>query len=184
MITKIGKVRRAAVACLLALAACSSNEPDQTPCPSARVLAEPSELTRFADGGGRDPVDVVFEARFQRVSGECSYSKGGGKIAVELTVVMDVARGPEAGDRPVPFSYFVAVSEKSEDPGAEPRILTRQSFPVETSFPPGRNGLRYTDVLDVTIPRGKGRPVGDYVLYLGFELTPEELSYNRRKAER
>ena len=184
MITRIGKFLLVAVACLLALVACSSNEPDRTPCPSARVLGEPSELTRFADGAGRGPVDVAFEARFQRVAGECSYSKGGGKIEVELTVVMDVARGPAAGDRAASFSYFVAVSERADEPGAEPRILTRQSFPVEASFPPGRNGLRYTDVLDVTIPRGKDRPVGDYVMYLGFELTPEELSYNRRRGER
>lgn len=181
MITTFGKFARAAIACLLVLAACSSKEPNRTPCPSARVLAGPSQLTRFADGGGRDPVDVAFEAQFQRVSGECSYNKGGERIAVDLTVVLDVARGPAATDGPVSFSYFVAVSEKGDGPEAEPRILTRQSFPVETSFPPGRNGLRYTDVLDVTIPRGKDRAVADYVLYLGFELTPEELSYNRSK---
>lgn len=184
MINSIGKFRRIALACLLALAACSGNEPDRTPCPSARVLGEPSELTRFAGGAGRDAVDVAFAARFQRVVGECSYSKGGNKIEVELTVVMDVARGPAAGDGPASFSYFVALSERADEPGAEPRVLTRQSFPVEVAFPPGRNGLRYTDVLDVTIPRGKDRPVGDYVMYLGFELTPEELSYNRRKGER
>lgn len=176
-------LRGIGVACLLALAACSSDDSEVAPCPAAKVLAEPSELTRFAEGPGRDPVDVAFEARFQSVGGECSYSKGGGDIEVELTVQFDIASGP-GGDGAASFSYFVAVAERTAAGAGEPRILTRQSFPVDTSVPPGRRGMRYTDVLDVTIPRAKGRPVGDYVMYLGFELTPAELSYNRRKAGR
>lgn len=176
--------RAVAAACLLAMAGCSSDESDLAPCPSARVLGEPSELTRFADGAGRDPVDVVFEASFTRVAGECTYGTGGGDIDVELTVVFDIARGPAGTDRAASFSYFVAVSERAAEGAAKPRILARESFPVEASFPAARKGLRYTDVLDITIPRGEGRGVGDYVMYLGFELSAEELSYNRRKGLR
>lgn len=171
-------------ACLLSVAACSTDEADLAPCPPARVLGEPSELTRFREGPGRDPVDVVFEARFQRVGGECSYREGGGDIDVELTVELDVMQGPAAGGRPAAFSYFVAISERAPEAGGEPRILARQSFPVEAAFAQGRKGLRYTDELAVTVPRATDRPVGDYVIYLGFELTDAELAYNRRKGVR
>lgn len=168
------------VASVAALTACSSDESDLAPCPPARVLGDASELTRFGGGSGRDPVDIAFEASFRRVAGECGYREGGGDIDVELTVVLDIARGPALDAEAAAFSYFVAVSERSQDASGEPAILARQSFAVEVPFPEGRKGLRYTDTLEVTIPRANGRPVRDYVMYLGFELTDEELRYNRR----
>lgn len=169
---------------LLAVGGCASDDQDLAPCPSAKVLGEPSQLTRFAEGPGRDAVDIQFEASFTRVAGECSYSKGGGDVDVELTVVIDVARGAAAEAGRVAFRYFVAVTERPGPNGAERSVLARTSFPVEVTLPQGGRGLRYTDVLDISIPRPTGRDVRDYVLYLGFELTAEELSYNRENGLR
>jgi hypothetical protein len=52
---------------------------------------------------------------------------------------------------------------------------------VQTRIPSGRRGLRYSDVLEISIPRPDDRDVQNYVLYLGFELTREELAHNREK---
>lgn len=164
------------------LAACANDEEQDTvPCPAAKVLAQPSELTRFRDGSGRDPIDVRFEARMMRVIGECGYDTDGGDIDVELDITMDVLRGPALSDGKIAYRYFVAVAEWVSADATEPVIRSRQSFPVETMIPAGRRGLSYNDVLEITIPRPDDRDVRNYVIYLGFELTEDELRHNRDK---
>lgn len=172
----------AVVAAGVLLAACSSDEEDAgAPCPAAKVLGEPSELTRFRDGPGRDPTDILFEARIVRVAGECAYDQDGGEIEVELNVAMEVTRGAASTDGKVSYRYFVAVSEWTPDGGTEPAVHSREAFEVEARIPSGRRGLRYQDLLEVAIPRPDGRKVQNYVLYLGFELTRDELAHNRKK---
>lgn len=170
---------RLAVLLGLLIAGCTSGDKDLAPCPSARVLADPSELTRFGDGSGRDPTDIVFEASFLRVAGECRYDKDGGEIAVELAVVLDMRKGPANADNKARFGYFIALTQVV--PGTEPVVLKREAVPVEIDFAPGRVGLIRTDKLELVIPRADAQDVRNYRLFLGFELTPDELAFNRRK---
>lgn len=176
-------VRCAAIAVVaVMLAGCSGDdEKDEVPCPAAKVLGEPSELTRFREGPGRDPTDVLFEARMMRVVGECAYDQSGGDIEVDLDVAMEVVRGAALTDGKVSYRYFVAVAEWTPDSGLEPVVHSREAFQVDTGIPAGRRGLRYQDALEITIPRPDDRNVRNYVLYLGFELTEDELSYNKEK---
>lgn len=176
-------VRLVAAAVLTALVAgCGGDDPeDFVPCPSTRVMGEPSELTRFQAGPGRDVTDILFEASFVRVGGECSYDLEGGEIQIELNVVIDVLRGRANSGGTASFRYFVAVAERGEDAEAPPAVQGRKALAVEVAFPEARRNVRFTDELEVTIPRPDARSVRSYVLYLGFELTPEELSYNKRK---
>jgi hypothetical protein len=161
---------------------CSGDDAkDLAPCPVARVMGEPSELTRFRAGPGRDPTDILFEATFLQVAGECSYDADGGDIEIELNVLIDILRGPANQSGEVSFRYFVAVAERGEEIGPQPAVHGRKAFAIEALFPETRRNVRYTDVLEITIPRPDARSVRSYVLYLGFELTPEELAYNRRK---
>jgi len=164
------------------VAGCSGDDAEAfAPCPAARVMAEPSELTRFREGPGRDPTDILFEARFQQVAGECSYDEDGGDIDIELNVVVDILRGRANTDGAATFRYFVAVVERDEEVGPQPAVQGRKAFAVEVVFPETRRNIRYSDVLGITIPRPDARNVRGYVVYLGFELTPEELAYNKRK---
>lgn len=169
----------AIVAVAVIVASCSNDDDDDAPCPAAKVLGEPSELTRFLDGPGQDPTDVLFEARIMRVIGECTYDPDGGEIEIELEVFMDVARGPALSDGKVNYRYFVVVAEWPPEGGLEPTVHSREAFQVDTRIPSGRRGLRYRDMLEITIPRPDNRNVQSYVLYLGFELTKDELSHNR-----
>lgn len=164
------------------LSACANEEEDPgVPCPAAKVMAQPSELTRYREGAGRDPIDVRFEARMMRVFGECSYDADGGEIDVDLEVTMHVLRGPALAGGEVSYRYFVAVAEWVSEDATEPAILSRESFPVEANIPAGRRGLSYTDQLEITIPRPDDRDVRNYVIYIGFELTRDELKHNRER---
>ena len=172
--------RVAAAGVLLFVASCGNDDEDNAPCPQARVLSEPAELTRFADGAGRDLTDIAFKAYIVRVLGECDYDEDGGEVDAELTVIIDVLRGPANPQGVVAFSYFVAVSEYTEGGGATPAVLGREAFTVKAAFEEGKKGLRYKDVLDIKIPRPDDRDVRNYVLFLGIALTPEEMAYNKK----
>ncbi len=167
------------------LAGCSGDDDkDAVPCPSARVMGEPSELTRFRDGPGRDPTDILFEASFVQVAGSCNYGAKGGEIDVELNVLIDILRGQANEKGEVDLRYFVAVTEygsTGEGGAPQPTVHGRKAFPVQATFPQARRNIRFKDVLEITIPRPDARSARNYVLYLGFELTPEELTYNKRK---
>jgi len=130
---------------------------------------------------GRDPTDILFEARFLQVAGECSYDEDGGDIDVELNVVIDVLRGRANTGGSAAFRYFLAVVERDGETETQPQVYGRKAFKVEISFPETRRNVRYSDVLGITIPRPDSRSVRSYVLYLGFELSEEELAYNKRK---
>lgn len=170
----------AVVLLLAAVTACAGDdEEDLAPCPVARVMGEPSEITRFRSGPGKDPTDILFQARFVKVSGECSYDEDGGEIEVELKVVIDVTKGQANREDEAAFNYFIAVAERGPDIGPEPFVHGRQAFPVKVQFEETRKSLRYTDEFEVTIPRPDNRSVYAYVLYLGFELTADELEYNK-----
>jgi len=176
-------VRLVAAGVLMSIVAgCSGDDAkDVAPCPSARVMAEPSELTRFQEGPGRDPTDILFEAAFMRVAGECSYDAEGGEIDIELNVIIDILRGQANHNGEASLRYFVAVAERGEEIGQQPAVSGRKAFAVQVSFPESRKNIRYTDVLEITIPRPDARSVRGYRVYLGFELTPEELAFNKRK---
>jgi hypothetical protein len=173
-------LRWAAIAAVAVLiTGCSKyKDADEAPCPAAKVLGEPSELTRFRDGPGRDPTDVLFEARMMRVIGECAYDQDGGEIEIQLEVIMEVVRGATFADGNIDYRYFVAVAEWLPGGGRAPAIHGREAFAVRAKIPSGRRGLRYNDLLEITIPRPDARDVRNYVLYLGFELTKDELSHN------
>ncbi|MEE8443821.1 MAG: hypothetical protein V3S44_00630 [Alphaproteobacteria bacterium] len=173
-----------AAALLLALAGCAEDRADMAPCPQAKVLEDPAQLIRYRQGPGRDLTDVVFEASFARIAGECSYDEEGGEIVVELTVLVDVLRGPANGDGKAVFSYFVALSEYATDGRPAPDVISREAFTIDVEFTSVHRSLRYTDVLDVTVPRPDNRDARNYVFYFGFEMTPEELANNRRSRAR
>ncbi len=176
-------LRRVAIASVAVLVAgCSNDEAeDAVPCPAAKVLGEPSELTRFRDGPGRDATDILFTARMMRVAGECAYDLDGGEIEIQLDIAMDVFRGAASAEGNVDYHYFVAVAEWVAGGGSDPVVRRREAFQVQTRIPLGRRGLQYSDQLEISVPRPDNSNVRNFVLYLGFELTKEELSYNKGK---
>lgn len=180
-------VARAAGVALLAFALTGCAMFDKKappPCPRVVILKDASKLTRFAPGPGRDLTDVLFEAAisgFGPVSG-CDYADvnsdtGEGPLEVNADVMVELARGPADVKRKADFSYFVRITDKDGN------ILTGKSFKAEVDFPGNRNRLIWTDdPFYMYIPLKKGQTGRDYQIFVGFDLSHEELQYNRKQA--
>lgn len=164
----------------LAVAGCGSS-PEPPECPPVSVLGEAASLTRFAQGRGRDLVDVDFRAELTDLRSGCIYAKeedGASKLVVAVAPSITAARGPANEDRKADFQYFVSVVGRDAD------ILNKQLFPVSVTFP--GNSTR-VDIVQDDPPVSIDLPIAAageeyYEILLGLQLSEDELQYNRRMA--
>ena len=145
-------------------------------CPAVFILEDAKNLTRFKPGAGRDITDILFEAEIVDFKGGCDYDDG--QAEIELLVAIRVERGPANSKRDIAFEYFVAIPKFQSRPEGK-RIL-----PVKGAFGENRTRLVYQDELQMTIPVKVPTDGAALEIVLGFQLTPEELKFNRSRKQR
>ena len=151
------------------LAACAA-EPERRPCPQAVVLTDASRQVKFS-GPGRDLTDVLFEASIQAGQLVCEYDEN--VLDVDLQVQVVAQRGPANGDRLANISYFVAVARTDQT------VLARENFDITIPFPGNRTRVSGLEEIGQVITLQGNETGRDYRIYVGLELTHEELEYNR-----
>ena len=144
------------------------------------ILHDAQSLTRFNLGPARDITDIQFEAEIFNFRGQCNYDEDGEqwKVDVELLVEISVERGPANPGRSIEFEYFVVL------PGFEGKVGGKQIFAVKGKFDQRKRRLVYRDEVEVTIPLGNPIDVKGAEIVLGFQLTPDELEFNRARQNR
>jgi len=147
----------------------SQKEP--VPCPGATIVKETSRMVAFRPGPGRDITDILFEARLPRILVGCSYAKG--MVEVTTTVAIVAARGPADRTRRAPIRYFVAVLDGKD------QVIAKREFETVLEFPLNVDRGGTSEDLVQRIPLAPGAKGTDYIIAVGFQLTREELAYNR-----
>lgn len=171
------------VLALFVLAACTvENAPVVPPaCPTIVIVNDTAELTAFRPGPGRDLTDVVLDARLDRFDGTCETDledDRSGQVDVDLQLFFEATRGPADQSREGRFDYFVAIAERG---GA---ILAKKVFETEFEFEGNRNRIGIVEELTQEIPLRPGKLGDDFDIFVGFQLTPEQLEYNRARQVR
>ncbi|MBN2752185.1 MAG: hypothetical protein JXQ84_05700 [Rhodospirillaceae bacterium] len=166
----------------LALGGCSVFEPKAPPppCPTVKIDRDTAHVTQFR-GTGEDITDTVMETEIIGYIGECVVDKDAHVVDMTLAVSFLAKLGPaaaaadEKGERHQAFTYFVAL------PDFFPHPAGKQVFSAKVSFPPNVNQMRYRDA-DVVlhIPLAKSVSSGDTRVYLGLQLTDDQLRFNRK----
>ncbi|MEQ8964242.1 MAG: hypothetical protein RID91_00330 [Azospirillaceae bacterium] len=170
----------AGAAGLVALAACGggpSYDPEEPRgCPPVSIVRDAAEVTVFAPGGGRDATDVVARGGFGGYSGECVYEEEESAVLVDMSLELLAEQGPAGTGDSVALSYFVAVT----DP--EGAILDKRVFDAEVPVGP-RSGVGGTrEDLSQTIPLERLVEGQAHRILLGFQLSRDQLEYNRSAA--
>jgi hypothetical protein len=155
----------------LVLAACASDEPLSSPCPQVVAVSDAARLTKFGPGG-RDLTDIRFEVELEDLQFTCEYEDG--TIEGDLTVRIVASRGPADANRLAQFNYFVAVATLDR------RVIAREEFDVAIPFPGNTTRGGVIEELTPRIPLEPGESGSDYTIYVGLELTSEELEFNRQ----
>ncbi|NKB56114.1 MAG: hypothetical protein GKS00_07235 [Alphaproteobacteria bacterium] len=160
------------LAAALALSACVSEAEDAIACPSVEVLQDLGELVRFKPGPGRDPTDVLVEAWIDGVGGQCFFD--GEELNADLIVRIGSRRGPATKSDKATIGYFVAITDLNR------KVLSRQAFKTTAPFS-NRKTILFEDTLDLNIPLPRRAQTDSFTIYVGLELSEQELAFNRRK---
>lgn len=143
------------------------------PCPPVYIMADAAKITKYRPGSGRDLTDVEMEGEIVAFKGDCVYDDKGGEVSLQLA--FELRRGPAASGRTLDVTYFVAVPKFYPAPGAK-GVFT---FPV--TFPDTVDRIRVTDdEVSMRLPVRDKELIDNYEIFLGFQLTPEEMEDNRR----
>jgi hypothetical protein len=169
------------LAAALLLSACSVlGEKTVYRCPAVSILQDAQKITRFKSGAGRDITDIRFQAEIVNFTGACEYDEDDDKWEAEIELLIQIAvkRGPANKDGKIDFRYFAAIPEfQSQERG-------KSIFSVAGQFEGNRTRLIYQDELSMRIPVAKPTDGQGLAIVLGFQLSPNELTYNRESKGR
>ena len=131
-------------------------------------------MTRYKAGNTKDITDVLFQAKIVDFRGSCAYNRNRTEVEIELNVAFEVARGQANRDRKVAFQYFVAI------PYFHPAPQGRNVFSIATQFVGAATRFRINDIIQMDIPLKPKTSRDEYAVYLGLQLTLDELKENRQ----
>ncbi len=169
--------------------------PKRRVCPGLSVLRDAATITKFRPGGGRSEADIIYQGEITDARITCVHDlrkpkKTGnfmtdmlaraapppqdGTMKMEIILIMRATNGPAARPGPIILPYFVSVTD------AEKNVLNKAAFEVAVDFPKTRSRQLVTDApVKLEIPIAKGQTGAEYGIFIGYQLTREELQYNR-----
>ena len=157
-----------AIPVLAALSGCGADK-IIPPCPPVRIDSATAALVKFKDGAAQDMNNMEFRAEVIGYKGECVFKDD--RVELSMDIDFAVETGPAAtGASKVP--YFVAIPQFFPRP--EGKNVLEFTVPVKS----GPQRIRESNVRAV-IPLKKDEPAVSYDIYIGLQLTPAQLEYNR-----
>jgi hypothetical protein len=142
-------------------------------CPTPSILEDLQERVRFKPKAEQDLRNVEYHIRLNTYEGECDVGKK--EITVTLALEMTALRGPALEKDQAPFAFWIWILDKDK------KLLTRTRFPIIAKFEGRDTRIDFSEIFDVIIPQRKDHASPDWNIFIGLELSKEELAYNRRR---
>ncbi|GBQ11037.1 hypothetical protein [Swaminathania salitolerans] len=140
-------------------------------CPSVEILGEAADFYQY-DGKGLDAGSLVTHAGMGGLTGNC---EAGPKKSVRtrLSLGVTVERGPASDGRDVTLPFFVAVLHDG-------KIMDKKEFSIPVTFRGNQSTVSLrTPVRIIDVPAAPDIQQTNYALKIGFQLSREQLEYNR-----
>lgn len=150
------------------VAAKSQQRVGASSCPSVNVLTEATRITKFESG----KIDLKAEIRDPEIG--CTFTGKTAKSHLSFWVKSAIAPTSAVSARSVP--YFVAII-------ANGNVIGKEVFTLNLPFGNDRKVWVKEKVARVDIPIATGKSADDYSVTIGFQLTPEQVEYNRTAAK-
>jgi hypothetical protein len=145
-------------------------------CPAPLTVADAQRLTRFKDGPGRDPRDIVFEASLAASGTTCELNRN--QLSVNLIMRIAVNAGPSVGAGATQVPYFVRVINNSGG------VIQGQEFTADFRLTSGNPRGASQEELTLRLPYNQISDLAGYRIAIGLKPTQEELNYNRQATNR
>ncbi len=150
------------------------DRPNVGPCPLMGVLYDNSRQVSFASADNQRYANIAFTGEVQGVRGLCRYVEDD-PITMALEVDMAFGRGPASTSDRQTYRYWVAVTRRGRAP------IEKAYFDVDVRWRRGEAVVTRTEQIErIVIPRANAEVSGEnFEILVGFELTPEQLQFNR-----
>lgn len=159
---------------LLFLAACTGPNSPGEACPEIAILNDAARLTKFGERGGRDFMDIQYEAALTSIGGKCRFDDDEAEVNLAFDVM--VKRGAAMAGNELTLPYFVAVLRSDQ------RVVSKRNFTAKLRFGSGDKVLMdRISIRDVVAPHSKATGSA-YEVVVGIQLNSAELSYNQRNS--
>lgn len=148
--------------------------PNRGPCPLMGVLYDTSRVVQFAQPASQRYANISFTGEMDGIRGLCRYVDTD-PITMSVDIDMEFGRGPAATADTQRYRYWVAVTRRGRN------ALAKQYYDIDVHFPRNQPVVTHTEHIDrITIPRANGDISGEnFEILVGFDLTPEQLQFNR-----
>ncbi|PWC62534.1 hypothetical protein TSH7_04275 [Azospirillum sp. TSH7] len=144
-------------------------------CPKVNIVRDLQEVTVFRPGG-KDLTDLESRAALVDFTGSCDYTSNG--VTVNVNVYLVAERGPALPGNTAKYQYFVALAQPDDT------LVSKAFFDTDVTFVPGQPRAGTREELTPKIPLPKDANAKDWKIYLGFQLTPEQLNFNRTQMKK
>ena len=159
------------IALPLMLAACGGDKSARI-CPQVAAVRDLAQVVDF----GRDDTPgfsrLVAAGKIGSIEGDCAFRRT--SIDVDAELHLTARRGPGLGGDRVEFPYFVAVVGPGDTP------VSKQSLTAVFRFGAQDVEAESVEKIHIVIPTS-GQSDADWRVLAGFQLSPEQLAYNRNE---
>jgi len=173
-------LRTATISAAVAVSGCStssfsdislfSSEPP--PCPSAGTLVDAATITEFAKARSTADSNIRYQAEITRSAYDCSVS--GNNVTGTVGIVGEVSLGRRGRAGEITLPLFVAVTIRDAE------VVTKRFETVDVTIPKGQKRATFEKIIpNFEFNIRTGRKTVDYELLIGFNLSPEQVAYNR-----
>lgn len=165
-------LRLLAIAALMLTGGCSNRI---VVCPVPAILADTATVTVMRPGTTPDLANELYTVTLTDAQSDCALNQRTGVVKSSLDLTFRATRAPtkDAATYSVPF--FVITSEGN-------KIYSKRVYSLRIAFAPGAATATVTQSPeDTQIQLEGGKLPWNYQLMAGFQMTPEQIEYNKKK---
>ena len=141
------------------------------PCPYVKILYDAARYVEL-EGGRAAISNVGYTGEIEGISSDCEYREAD-PIRVDIGMLFQLGRGPQATSDQRTYRYWVAVTERNN------AILSKEYFDLPVNFA-GQRTASVNEERTIVIPRaGVDTSGGNFEILVGFDVTPEMAEFNR-----
>lgn len=143
------------------------------PCPTVGVLDGADHVTIF-NNRGKDLTDIVLRGEIRKAALQCEYDTDNAQISVNVAFDGTVDLGPAATSRDATIPGFMAIVRNGY-------MVTKKELDIPVTFDGASRTVKFLKTVeDTEIPIGGEINGANYEVIVGFQLTKDQLEYNKK----
>ena len=145
-------------------------------CPASAVLSDAVVVTKLKPGtppGQPNPANIAFTAEMSQAKLDCNFNREQNRLSVDIDFAVKATRGPAAMGADPQLDFFVAVVDTDNN------IISKTVYHGQPDLRGKPTNVYTQNVSNFPVPLAMDKRPYDYEILTGFQLTPDELAYNR-----